>query len=151
MAKCKCKIKGVGATRGGIDTEAMLFLGAGAIGSMALTNPLESALYKDKPVPKWFSPAAKFAMAYAAFEYTDDEKVQAAGVGAAAAGFIELAKAYFPTVLGRKIPGANLVQPTVEGIGEVIDLNDPKWDIVSGYDDGEVLGTEEKIYDDIVF
>jgi hypothetical protein len=162
MSKCKCKkrVQGVGSTFGGIESESLLFLGAGAIGSMALTNPLENAIYKGQPAPNWFSPLLKFGMGYAAHAYTDDDKMHAVGVGAIAVGFIELAKAYFPSILGRAgvpgglsrksgkfvndaifdkegnpVTGADYYEESVGDIGNVIDLNDPKWDTVSGYND----------------
>lgn len=136
-----CKsVKGIGRNYGGFESEQLLYLGIGAVGSKALTNPLIKAINPSSPTTTSILKVALPAiLGYLLLTKTQDEKLHAAGVGAMAAAALIAVEEYAPDVFRMKgVDGTY-------GVGEVIDLNSSDWSYVSEdiQEDYEPVGQTE--------
>ena len=124
---CKGR-KGVGAMPSAdLDFMLLAAVAAGGAGSALIVNQVTKAIFKNDPVKskKW-APAIKIGLGIAALMYSDNEYVNAAGLGMIAVGGTEGLQALKPELFNPIKRGGNIAPNNPEGqgyIGETIDLN----------------------------
>lgn len=106
---------------------------AGGAASALIVNQVTKAIFKDDPVKsKRWAPAIKMGLGVACLMYSDNDYVNAAGLGMIAVGGVEALQAFKPELFNP------IKAPTmpIPGVGEVINLNN--WAVGSYGYDGEV-------------
>jgi hypothetical protein len=153
MSKSCSKCAGVGSTGGSpIDIETLLIIGGGAVAAMAMVNPLGKAIWKDKIVPNWFSLLTKTGIGFGLVNYGKHPVLQLMGIGAIAVACVEGVKFWKPDVFNTLLPAGGAASdnvPVPKGVGEggfnVINLNDPQWQVnaVGNYGGGGATAYQE--------
>jgi hypothetical protein len=134
---------------GGFKTETLLYIGAGAIASKALTNPLLKALKLEADptetgIKKYAPIAVKLVAGYFGLQQKNP-MIKNMALGAIAAGLLEGAETFAPSVFAPKLAAPqNLIR--VNGIGapvQVLDMG-TSMDRMAGYEDtARMAGTLE--------
>lgn len=118
--KCKNKIAGMKAIKG-YPVERLVTIGAGAVGAEFAVNSLVNNLTKDSKMPylkkKGVPGALKIALGLGAMTMSKNKQLQDAGLGAIAAGGLDVARAFL------SIPNIGGVYTQEDFVGTVIDLD----------------------------
>ena len=113
---------------GGLEMKSLFMLGAGALGAKVAVNSIANAANLTNPtVATVVKIGGKVALGLAAITQSDNEDVQAAGVGAVTIGLLEAVEYFLHEAMKTKLGIVSM-----GGIGETIDLNSDEWAEVSG-------------------
>lgn len=145
---CSCKTNKISGMKnmGGFKTETLLYVGAGAIASKAITNPLLKALKLEADptetgIKKYAPIGVKLALGYFGLQQKNP-MIRQMALGAIAAGLLEGAEVFAPSVFAPKL-AAGIVPMRVNGINapvQVLNL-DATTERVAGYEeDARVAG-----------
>jgi hypothetical protein len=125
----RSRVSGVGDV---FNIEELALIGAGALASKMLVNPLSNAIFTKSNPPKYFPIVAKAALSLGLSQLKMKE-TDSMAKGAALAAVIELAETYLPSVFKKNPIKAD---PNMAGYGDELGDNvELNLDDVSGYGD----------------
>ena len=128
----RSRVSGVGDV---FNIEELALIGAGALGSKLVVNPVLKAIFPKNDAPKYSPIIVKAALAFGLTQLKMKE-ADSMAKGAALAAILELAEVYAPSVFAPKLKGA-----VVEGYGDELGDNvELSLDDINGYGDDSLAG-----------
>jgi hypothetical protein len=123
----RSRVSGVGDV---FNIEELALIGAGALGSKLLVNPVLKAIFPKNDAPKYSPIIVKGLLSFGLSQLKMKE-TDSMAKGAALAAVLELAEVYAPNVFAPKLKG-DKVEGYGDELGDNVELN---LDDVSGYGD----------------